>query len=73
MPNVTLTVTNEGGKLFVRISGQQNLEMFPESEKDFFLKVVDAQVKFETDASGKVTQVIFKQGGGGGMTAAKIK
>ena len=73
MPNVTLTVTNEGGKLFVKVSGQQNLEMFPESEKEFFLKVVDAQLKFETDASGKVTQVIFKQGAGNGLPAPKIK
>lgn len=73
MPNLTLTVLNEGGKLFVRVTGQGNLEMFPETEKDFFLKVVDAQIKFETDASGKVTGLLFKQGGGSGMPAPKIK
>lgn len=73
MPNVTVTVTNDGGRVFVRLTGQQPLEMFPESEKDFFLKVVDAQITFETDASGKVTRLLFKQGGGNGLPAPKIK
>jgi hypothetical protein len=57
----------------MRITGRENMEMFPEGEKDFFLKVVDAQLKFETDASGKVTQLAFRQGGGGAITAPKIK
>jgi hypothetical protein len=30
--------------------------MFAESERDFFLKVVDAQVTFEVDAEGRVTE-----------------
>ncbi|MFL6467334.1 MAG: DUF3471 domain-containing protein [Pyrinomonadaceae bacterium] len=73
LPNVVLTVSTDGGKFYMRITGRENMELFPESEKDFFLKVVDAQLKFETDASGKVTQVVFKQGGGGGIPAPKIK
>lgn len=73
LPNATITVTNEAGKLFMLLTGrQQNLELFPESENDFFLKVVDAQIKFETDASGKVTRLIFKQGGSV-IPAPKIK
>ena len=72
LPNVVLTVSTENGKFYVRITGGENLEIFPESEKDFFLKVRDATLKFETDPSGKVTQVIFKQGGGT-FTAPKIK
>src|SRR5436190_1629103 len=73
LPGVVLTVLTEGGKFFIRITGRENMELFPESDKDFFLKVVDAQLKFETDASGKITQVLFKQGGGGGIPAPKIK
>ena len=73
LPNVVLTVLTEGGKFYMRITGRENMELFPESDKDFFLKVVDAQLKFETDASGKVTQVLFKQGGGGGIPAPRIK
>ncbi len=72
LPNVVLTVSTENGKFYVRITGGENLEIFPESEKDFFLKVRDATLKFETDSSGKVTQVIFRQGGGN-FTAPKIK
>ncbi|HKP70076.1 MAG TPA: serine hydrolase [Pyrinomonadaceae bacterium] len=74
LPGTVLTVTNEGGKLFMKLTGNaQNLELFPESDKEFFLKVVDAQLKFETDTAGKVTQVIFKQGAGNGIPAPKIK
>jgi CubicO group peptidase (beta-lactamase class C family) len=73
LTGVVLTVSTEGGKIFMRITGRENMELFPETETDFFLKVVDAQLKFETDASGKVTRVIFKQGGGSGINAPKIK
>jgi hypothetical protein len=57
----------------MRITGRENMVLFPESEKDFFLKVVDAQLKFETDTSGKVTQGLCKPGCGGGIPAPKIK
>jgi CubicO group peptidase (beta-lactamase class C family) len=72
LPNVVLTVSTENGKIYMRITGRENMEMFPEGERDFFLKTVDAQLKFETDASGKVTQVTFKQGGST-IPAPKIK
>lgn len=73
LQNVTVTILNQGGKLFMRLTGQPDLEMFAESEKDFFLKVVDAQIKFEVDATGKTARLIFKQGGGQGIPAPKIK
>jgi hypothetical protein len=37
--------------------------VFPESDKDFFLKVVDAQLTFETDSQGKATDLILHQNG----------
>jgi D-alanyl-D-alanine-carboxypeptidase/D-alanyl-D-alanine-endopeptidase len=48
-PNVTLTVIREGGQLFATFTGQPRFEIYPESAKDFFLKVVDAQLTFDTD------------------------
>jgi CubicO group peptidase (beta-lactamase class C family) len=48
-PNFILTVTREGDHLFTQATGQPKVEIFPETEKDFFLKVVDAQITFESD------------------------
>jgi hypothetical protein len=42
---------------------QPKVEFYPEAETKFFLKVVDAQVEFVKDDSGKVTGIIVFQGG----------
>jgi hypothetical protein len=39
------------------------LEVFPESERKFFLKAVDAQLTFDVDAQGAATQVTLHQNG----------
>ena len=39
--------------------GQPDAEMFPESDTEFFLKVVDAQITFVKDSSGKAVKLIF--------------
>ena len=62
-PAVSLTVTRDGSHLFAQLTGQPRFEVFGESEKDFFLKVVDAQLTFEVDAAGKVTAVVLHQNG----------
>jgi CubicO group peptidase (beta-lactamase class C family) len=62
-PNFILTVTREGDHLFTQATGQKKVEVFPESDHDFFLKVVDAQITFETDSQGKATGVVLHQGG----------
>lgn len=62
-PDFILTVTREGSHLFTQATRQPKAEIYPESETNFFLKVVDAQVTFVKDASGKVTQLILHQGG----------
>jgi serine-type D-Ala-D-Ala carboxypeptidase/endopeptidase len=61
--NATITVTREDDHLFARLTGQQKFEVFPESETDFFYKVVDAQLTFVKDSSGAVTHVILHQNG----------
>jgi CubicO group peptidase (beta-lactamase class C family) len=60
-PAVILTVTRDGNRRMVQLTGQPALEVFPESEKEYFLKVVDAQLTFETDAQGKATAVVLHQ------------
>ena len=62
-PNFVLTVTREGDHLFAQATGQPKFELFAESEKEYFLKVVDAQITFEVDAGGAVNQLVLHQAG----------
>jgi len=62
-PDFVLTVTREGDHLFVQATRQQKFEVFPESDRDYFLKVVDAQITFVTDGAGRATELILHQGG----------
>jgi serine-type D-Ala-D-Ala carboxypeptidase/endopeptidase len=62
-PGMIFTVTVEGNQLFIQLTGQQRLEVFPESEREFFYKVVDAQITFESDGQGPAPALILHQGG----------
>jgi len=41
--------------LFRQATGQEMVEVFPEGDRDFFVKVNDAQITFETDNQGRAT------------------
>jgi CubicO group peptidase (beta-lactamase class C family) len=62
-PAFILTITLEGDHLFAQATNQPKLEIFAEGTRDFFLKVVDAQIHFETDAQGKAMGLILHQNG----------
>jgi D-alanyl-D-alanine carboxypeptidase len=62
-PNFVLAVSRNGEKFVIQATGQGPLEFFAESENKFFARDVDAQVKFNKDASGKVNELILYQGG----------
>jgi serine-type D-Ala-D-Ala carboxypeptidase/endopeptidase len=62
-PNIIMTVTRGGDHLFTQLTGQPKIEIFPESDRDYFVKVVDAQITFVTDGQGRATQLILHQGG----------
>ena len=62
-PGIFITMSLDGDRLSTQLTGQPKFEVFAETEKDFFLKVVDAQLTFEMDNQGKVTDVILHQNG----------
>jgi CubicO group peptidase (beta-lactamase class C family) len=62
-PNFQLAVTKEGNSLFAQATGQGKVQLYPESETEFFLKVTDAQVTFVRNPDGKVDQLVLHQGG----------
>ncbi len=59
-----LDVTLQNGALHIRSSiGSAAVQLWPESNKDFFAKDVDAQVTFVRDASGAVSGLVLHQYG----------
>ena len=61
--NLALEVTLSDGALYARPTGQSTLRLWPETETDFFLKELDAQITFVRDAQGVVTGLVLHQGG----------
>lgn len=62
-PGFVLTVTREGDRLMTQATGQQKLEIFPSSEAEFFLKVVDARITFVKGPDGVVDVLVLHQNG----------
>ncbi len=62
-PGAEAIVTLEDGQLFVQIPGQPPVAIYSESETEFFLRIVDAQVRFLVDEDGEVTGFELAQGG----------
>jgi CubicO group peptidase (beta-lactamase class C family) len=59
-----MLIALEGHQLTGKLGNQPALEIFPESETMFFLKVVDAEIEFpKTDAEGKASQLTLHQNG----------
>jgi hypothetical protein len=71
-PGFILTVVRDGDKLNVEPTGQPRTELMPESETQYYVEVVDAQVTFVKDERGQVTHLVFRQGARD-TTAKKIK
>ena len=62
-PTIIATVFRNGDHFFSRLTGQINVEFFPESETKFFATIVHAQISFNTDAQGQVTGMVIHQNG----------
>jgi CubicO group peptidase (beta-lactamase class C family) len=58
-----VNITLEGGQLKGQVTGQPRVDLFAQRKDLFFLKIVDAQLEFMRDSSGKVTKVVMYQGG----------
>jgi CubicO group peptidase (beta-lactamase class C family) len=62
-PNFALTVRADGSRLFVQATGQAEREVFAESETNFFLRVVDAQITFDRPEGGVTRSLTLHQNG----------
>lgn len=64
-PLKVFTVTRLGDRLFVQLTGQEFLPVYPESPSKFFYKgiKVPAQISFATDPQGRATGLTLHQSG----------
>jgi CubicO group peptidase (beta-lactamase class C family) len=62
-PGFFITITSKGEQLFALPTGQNQAELFPKSDTEFYLKVVAASITFSFDGNGKVESLTLFQGG----------
>ncbi len=61
-PGMILTVVRDGNHLVIK-EGDENHEMFPETDHDFFSRTADDEITFTVDAQGRVTEMMLSTGG----------
>jgi hypothetical protein len=71
-PELILTVSAEGDKLFGQVTGEAEVELLSESESRFFLEGVDVQIEFTRDVAGTVIGLVLYQSGQA-MPGEKVK
>jgi CubicO group peptidase (beta-lactamase class C family) len=61
-PGAFFNLRRDGNRLLAQLTGQSYIEIYPESETNFFYKVVDAQITFHV-AGGRTTELVLHQNG----------
>jgi hypothetical protein len=62
-PYQVFAVERRDDNLFIRLTGEDALQLYPESEQKFFYKDITAQISFGTDPQGRATGLVLHQGG----------
>ncbi|MGC1521244.1 MAG: DUF3471 domain-containing protein [Steroidobacteraceae bacterium] len=62
-PTFIITITREGDQIFAQATGQTKAALYAKSEGEFFYKVVNAQISFQTDPQGQTTGLVLHQNG----------
>ena len=71
-PGMIITITRDDNGIYAQLTGQEKFEIFPKSEKEYFYKIVDAQITFIENDKGEITGLVLHQLGMD-MNATKIK
>ena len=62
-PSIVVSITRDGAQLFAQLTGQSKAKIFAKSDREFFYKIVQAQISFQTDAQGQATSLVLHQNG----------
>ncbi len=58
-----IEITSEGDTLYFRTSGQMAMELYPDSETEFYAKVANIEVMFFRTSQGRTSGLVFRQNG----------
>ena len=70
---VRFAVRVRGSRLFVQATGEDEFEVFPETETEFFGRDVDFQITFVKDADGKVNSLVVHPEEGCDLRASRVQ
>jgi uncharacterized protein DUF3471/beta-lactamase family protein/tetratricopeptide repeat protein len=62
VPGFNIVITRVGEQLFGQATGQPQFELFPKSDTEFYLKIVEAKARFTTSDEGIVSMTWFQNG-----------
>lgn len=62
-PEFFITIKRNGNQLMAQATNQPQFELFASAKNEFFLKVVEASVTFNTNEKGEATGLVLHQGG----------
>lgn len=62
-PQFAFNVTVKNAVLFVQATGQGELALFASAPDEFFLKAVEARIRFTRNPAGKITGLVLHQNG----------
>ncbi|WP_179008310.1 serine hydrolase [Winogradskyella forsetii] len=62
-PEFFISIKRVGNQLLAQATNQQEFEIYASSKNEFFLKVVEASVTFNSNDSGETTGLVLHQGG----------
>jgi beta-lactamase regulating signal transducer with metallopeptidase domain len=60
---IVMHITSDGSHLLAQLTGQPALEIYPQSQSEFFYKAVNAQMTFALDGNGRATALTLHQNG----------
>jgi hypothetical protein len=61
--NLVMTISREENRFLTQMTGQPQFQIFATSEREYFLKVVDARITFVTNDEGVATGLVVHQNG----------
>jgi len=61
-PGFNIVITHQGTQLFGQATGQSQFELFPKSDSEFYLKVVEARVTFVKNGDGDMVMTLYQNG-----------
>ncbi|PMB53718.1 hypothetical protein CEN39_02915 [Fischerella thermalis CCMEE 5201] len=60
---VVATVTTQSQRFFIQVTGEKQVEMFPESSSEFFVKIADVRITFFFDGMDQPKRLIIHRNG----------